>query len=147
MDDANTAVELLLADNPEDHRAPIKLSAALTLQGRLFERLGQNESARRAWERATGAIADRAEGSRDWRYLDPWARALLHLELTEQARPIVEKLVSFGYRNRDFVKACNRLGVPQEMFSMKVDASAPKGLPLARRPLADAIARSTADLV
>jgi tetratricopeptide (TPR) repeat protein len=101
-----------LKASPQDRLAPVQLSAALSEEARVLQQLGDVEGARTAANRARRAIEDLARGSSDWRYLDPWARALMGAGALDEAGPVVERLRAFGYRNPDFLEACRRAGLP-----------------------------------
>jgi hypothetical protein len=100
-----------LAASPQDRLAPVQLSAALSEEARVLQERGDIKAARASAIRARRAIEDIARDSSDWRYLDPWARALLGAGALDEARPLVERLRAFGYRNPDFLEACRRAGL------------------------------------
>jgi eukaryotic-like serine/threonine-protein kinase len=97
--------------SPQDRLAPVQLSAALSEEARVLQERGDIKAARASAIRARRAIEDIARDSSDWRYLDPWARALLGAGALDEARPLVERLRAFGYRNPDFLEACRRAGL------------------------------------
>ena len=82
----------------------------------VLKQLGDVEAARESAARARRAIEELARGSSDWRYLDPWARALLGVGALDEAGAVVTRLRGFGYRNPDFIEryaepvcACDRV--------------------------------------
>jgi len=105
------SMQARLDASPQDRLAPVQLSAALSEEAHLLQKLGEIEAAREAAIRARRAIEDLAKGSSDWRYLDPWARALLGAGALDEADAVVKQLRAFGYRNPDFLEACRRAGL------------------------------------
>ncbi len=105
------SMQARLEASPQDRLAPVQLSAALSEEAHLLQERGDIEAAREAATRARRAIENLAKGSSDWRYLDPWARALLGAGALDEADAVVKLLRAFGYRNPDFLVACRRAGL------------------------------------
>jgi serine/threonine protein kinase len=76
---------------------------ALTLNvaGEMVSAAGNPTESRRYWQRAAELVAPRIVGSRDWRVLEPAARAALHLGQSELARELMNQLQRIGYVPRD----------------------------------------------
>ena len=94
----------LVDKNPDDRDSIQWLSGSFVVMGEVWARTGDMQCARSSWAKAVEVIEPLARQSNDRRYLDPWVRALLYLDRIEEARPIVEKLMSMGYRERTFVE-------------------------------------------
>jgi eukaryotic-like serine/threonine-protein kinase len=105
------AMQARLDSSPQDRLAPVQLSAALSEESSILKRQGNVEAAREVAVLARRAIEELARGSSDWRYLDPWARALLGAGAMDEAGAVVARLRGFGYRNPDFLEACRRAGL------------------------------------
>ncbi len=114
IEEARSAVQTLEAiveQDPDDRRARRFAAHGYTTLGRIRSALGEPDDARAAWESAVELLGPLAPGSNDWRFLAPWARALLHLDRIEEARATVDKLLSMGYRNREFLTLCRSKGL------------------------------------
>ena len=61
--------------------------------------------------RGLESISRVAEGSSDRRYLTPWALTLLHLDRTDEARPIVQRLEQMGYHDAQLRGRCESKGL------------------------------------
>ncbi len=94
----------LVDKNPDDRDSNRWLSASHLTMGEVWARTGDKERARSSWAKAVEVIEPFALQSNDRRYLDPLARALLYLDRIEEARPIVEKLMSMGHREPTFLE-------------------------------------------
>ena len=70
---------------------------ACVIAGIIAQRGGDSTEARRHWQAAVEAVQDRGMASRQWRLLDPAARALL-LGRTAAAREILDRLNAIGYQ-------------------------------------------------
>jgi tetratricopeptide (TPR) repeat protein len=109
----------LVEKNPEDRQAVRLAAANYTLLGRLHMRRGAIEKASAAWSQAVELIEPVAQASEDSTILDAWARPLLYLDRTEEARPIVERLKEAKYRDRGFVALCKAKGFVVEYPDQK----------------------------
>jgi len=67
------------------------------LLGEIALQAGDAAGARQHWERAAELIEPRLSGSRDWRLLDPAARAAARLGHVDMAEAIIVQLKQFGY--------------------------------------------------
>ena len=65
--------------------------------GQLFDRSGDRIAAQEEWIRVQALLAPRQPGSRDWRILDPYTRALDLLGQSDAAGAIINRLRRFGY--------------------------------------------------
>jgi len=111
MREVAAAMQARLDSSPNDRLAPVQLSAALSEESSVLKQMGNVEAAREAAARARRAIEELARASSDWRYLDPWARALMGVGALDEAGAVVARLRAFGYRNPDFLEACRRAGL------------------------------------
>ena len=105
------AMQARVDASPQDRLAPVQLSTALSEESSVLKQQGNIAAAREAAVRAGHAIEEIARDSSDWRYLDPWARALLGAGALDEAGAVVARLRAFGYRNPDFLEACRRAGL------------------------------------
>ncbi|HVT74407.1 MAG TPA: protein kinase [Lacunisphaera sp.] len=69
----------------------------LVVAGETAAAAGDLATAQRHWQRALTLFAERAPGTRDWRLLEPAARAAARLGRASQANGIIAQLKSFGY--------------------------------------------------
>jgi tetratricopeptide (TPR) repeat protein len=65
--------------------------------GEILAKNGSVDEARLEWLRAAGLLVHRMRGSRNWRLLDPSARAAAHLGRLEEARATIGSLNLLGY--------------------------------------------------
>jgi tetratricopeptide (TPR) repeat protein len=70
---------------------------ASVVAGEIAAQTGDATLARMHWQRAEELLRPRLTGSRDWRLLDPAARAAAHLGRIDEARSMVAQLERFGY--------------------------------------------------
>ena len=70
---------------------------ACVVAGEIAARTGDDALARRRWQQAAAVLAPRLTGTRDWRLLDPAARAAARLGRAEEARAMIAQLNSLGY--------------------------------------------------
>jgi serine/threonine protein kinase len=70
---------------------------AFVVLGDVAAKSGDAGEARRNWLRAAALLAPRTNNSRDWRLLDPAARAAAGLGRSAEARATIEKLTLLGY--------------------------------------------------
>ena len=101
---ANQAVaigeKLARADGATDAEIG-ECAKAYVVSGEIADGSGGAGDARRQWLRAADLLAPRAGGSRDWRLLDPAARAAAWLGRTEEARATIDRLNLLGYVSLD----------------------------------------------
>jgi tetratricopeptide (TPR) repeat protein len=74
-----------------------EFATAYVVAGEIAARAGDGGEAYRDWGRAAELLSPRIPGSRDWRLLDPAARAAALTGRTAEARAIIEELHHFGY--------------------------------------------------
>ena len=70
---------------------------ACVVAGEIAAQAGDSAAARQDWERAAELLAPRLPNTRDWRLLDPAARAAAHLGRADSAQSIVAQLDRLGY--------------------------------------------------
>lgn len=80
------------------------LADALLVQGEARAARGDLADATAAWEDALSVIEPLHAISPDVRIADTHVRLLLHLGRQEQAKPWIDRLVSIGYRNPEFIQ-------------------------------------------
>lgn len=80
----------------DNHRG--ELAYACVTAGIIAQRGGDSVEARRHWQAALDAVQDRGMASRQWRLLDPGARALSLLGRTAEAHEILVRLKEIGYQ-------------------------------------------------
>jgi serine/threonine-protein kinase len=104
LDAATRALELgapLVVDARADNKAVGDYAQSCLLAGRIAFAQAQPDVARRHLNRGLEVLASRIATSRDWRLLDPAAQSLVLLGKTNDARPLIEQLRSFGYHSID----------------------------------------------
>ena len=112
--EVNTAIEIInkmLADAPGDREAILTLSEAYMLLGQIAGHTSAGERPMVAFARAAAMLEPVANGSTDKNVLDPWARALLHVDRVEDARPVIEKLHRMGFKGRQLKELCRDKGL------------------------------------
>jgi hypothetical protein len=82
---------------------------ALVLEGEIAFQGGEADAAHRDWQRAAELLAPRLPGTRDWRLLDPAARAAIRLGRADEAKAILAQLTQLGYVPLDPWPEANRL--------------------------------------
>ncbi len=100
LDTAQSAVTILeevLTSTTGDRDAQRLSSQALILLGLARSESGDDARARAAWGSALEIIEPLARDSRDFRYLVPYAKALVYLDRRGEAGPIIERLDVIGY--------------------------------------------------
>jgi serine/threonine protein kinase/tetratricopeptide (TPR) repeat protein len=88
--------KLSRADGAVDNEVG-ECAKAYVVFGEIAAKSGDAGEARRDWMRADELLAPRIRDSRDWRLLDPAARAAAWLGRSHEARATIDKLNSFGY--------------------------------------------------
>ena len=78
-----------------------ELATARVVAGVAAERAGDLAGARRLWQETVDATQEAAQTTRQWRLLDPAARALMLLGRAEEGRAIIAKLIEIGYQPLD----------------------------------------------
>jgi tetratricopeptide (TPR) repeat protein len=98
--DAKQAVaigERLIRDNQASNVAVGECATAYIVSGEIAARSGDAAESRRDWLRAAEVLAPRMRESRDWRLLDPAARAAALLGRSDEARAWIGQLNLLGY--------------------------------------------------
>jgi eukaryotic-like serine/threonine-protein kinase len=108
---------------PEAHRRPSSIAVAASarvLLGELLRRRGARDEARNAWQQALEELEPIMTDSMDYRLLDPWARALLHLGRKSEAEQVLNGLRAVGYSKPGFWAFCSgrSLGKTETAISM-----------------------------
>jgi tetratricopeptide (TPR) repeat protein/predicted Ser/Thr protein kinase len=93
------------AKAPDDRQAGRLASLAHALVAGVRSRRGEPAAAAEAWRRSLEAIEPLAKGSRDDRFLEPWARALLGTGRRTEAAAVLDTLAATGYKNATFTRA------------------------------------------
>jgi eukaryotic-like serine/threonine-protein kinase len=88
----------LLGEGRSDNKNIAENAQAYITAGLAAESTGDDRSSRQYWNKALDIAAPRAANSRDWRLLDPRARALFHLGRRDEANAIIQRLTAWGYR-------------------------------------------------
>jgi hypothetical protein len=91
------ACEKLLGEERASSAEIGEAAAAYVVLGEVVQRSGDPATARRHWEHAAELLAPKIIGTRDWRLLDPAARAALHLNRSAMATAIIGQLDRLGY--------------------------------------------------
>jgi tetratricopeptide (TPR) repeat protein len=99
-----SAMTSLMQASANDIHAGRIVSTAHALLARTWTSRGDDDKARHEWELAHAAIAAAASATNDYRFLDPMAVSLLHLDRAADAAPIVQKLSAMGYREPVFAR-------------------------------------------
>jgi tetratricopeptide (TPR) repeat protein len=106
------AMGSLLQRRADDIHASRILSTAHALLARTWSVRGDDVKAQAEWQQAYAAVASAAAGSSDYRFLDPLAVSLLHLDRDADAAPIVQRLSAMGYRDPVFTRTLVSRGWP-----------------------------------
>jgi len=95
------------AFQPSRHELPAQkiLGEALLVQGETRKARGDFAGATVAWEDALDLLVPLQARSTDPRIADTHARVLLQLGRGESAQPLIQRLASIGYRNREYEAA------------------------------------------
>jgi len=112
--EVHIAIEIinkLLAEVPGDRESILVLSEAYMLLGQLSVQSGAGTQPVVAFTRAVAMLEPIVNNTTDKTFLDPWARALLHVDRIKDARPVVEKLHRMGFKGRQLVELCRDKGV------------------------------------
>jgi tetratricopeptide (TPR) repeat protein len=105
--------EQFIKDERADLDVVLDFAQMTLLAGRIQQAGGRVADAQLSWARVVSTLSPRlATGSNDWRILDPLAQAYLLSGNTDAARPLLERLRSFGYHPSDPL-AASLLGLPR----------------------------------
>ncbi len=72
-------------------------ASACVVAGEIARRSGETEAARRRWQEVVELLQTRIEKSRNWRVLDPAARALCFLGRDDEGQALISRLQATGY--------------------------------------------------
>lgn len=111
LEQALTVQRALHAGNPEDRLQRTELADGLVVLGRIHRLRGDPESGRRAWAEAAELVRPVAQASDAVDPRHTLAVALLHLERTDEARPLVDGLLATGWRHPDLLELTRRHGL------------------------------------
>ncbi len=111
LDAAVDILTPLVADNPDQAEWKYALATSNVELGRIHFLQGDGGAAARAWEQAARLMEVVAVERGDLYYLDTYASALLLLGRVEEARPVVEELVSRGWESHSFLELCDKNGL------------------------------------
>jgi len=104
LDVAQNGLAELETENPPplDRATVLRLAQLHLVEAETLERLGEGGGARAALEETERLLEPLAAESKDWRYLDEWARVLVLLGKRDAGKRVVDELISYGYRRRSF---------------------------------------------
>ena len=97
----------VVAKNPRDVVIVRTLANCHSLRARIAQTRGEPERARQHWSRAVELLAPFARDGTDYVVIDPWVRALVLLGRADEAQAGFDRLSSFGYKDREFLKFWN----------------------------------------
>ena len=100
---AQIIIEKLRAKAPDDRREVLLDAQANLLLGQIAARRNDNAAAQHDWTQARDLLQPALRAGDDPNFLAAYAEALLRLDQTDPARPIIAKLNAMGYRTPDFV--------------------------------------------
>ena len=100
---AQTAIENLRAKAPDDRSDLLLDAQAHLLLGQIAERVHEMATAQYEWTHARDLLQPALSAGNDPNFLAAYTEALLRLDQTTSARPIIAKLNAMGYRTPDFV--------------------------------------------
>ena len=109
---ADRAVELgekLVRDGSAADADVAECALAHVAAGEIAAQTGDATAAREHWERAAELLAPRLPGTRDWRLLDPAARAAARLGRVAMAQSMIAQLDQLGYVPVEPWPGANRL--------------------------------------
>lgn len=104
----------LLVEAPDGREAIPVAGDAYMLSGQISARTGGGAEPAVAFKRAVEILEPIANGTTDKTFLDPWARALLHLDRVDAARPVVKGLQTIGFDGWRLGELCQDKGVLME---------------------------------
>lgn len=100
-----------LAADPRNPGEQQRLAQTLVETGKLYRDLGQPARAEASWREAGDLMAPLTVDSDVVDFLDTHARALLLLNRTAEAKPLVEKLLARGWNDDEFLALCRQHGL------------------------------------
>ncbi|MEE8525536.1 MAG: hypothetical protein V3T72_16495, partial [Thermoanaerobaculia bacterium] len=97
-------------------------SRCLWLLGRIQKAKGNRLAASESWHKAMEMLEPTARASSDVLLLDPWVRCLVSLQQTKAARPVVNRLMTLGYRDAEFLGFLESSGFADQDLPGKASA-------------------------
>lgn len=110
-DEARRAFGALAEESPQAPGLRRDVAESELVLGRILAAAGMAAEARESWQGAAARLEPLVRESRSPEYLVPWARTLLLLDRTDEARPIVADLGGRGYRERELVELAREKGL------------------------------------
>ena len=108
---AGALLEPLLAASPKDSQNRRRVAQTKILDGRIREARGDGGAARKLWGEAVEILEPIAKGSADTMFTLPFAQALALLGRTDEARPIVDRMVKAGFGDPHDLRLFRERGV------------------------------------
>jgi hypothetical protein len=96
----------------DDRQAARRRAESHLIEARVQEKLGRADMAREARSEALALLEPIATGSTDPVLLWPLVQALIGLDRTEDARPILRTLTAQGFQSQDLADLCRRKQCP-----------------------------------
>lgn len=100
-----------LAADPEHPGERQRLADALVEIGKLYRDEGQTTRAEESWREAVTLMAPLTASTEAVDFLDTHARALLYLDRTAEAKPLVKTLLARGWKEGEFLTLCRKHGL------------------------------------
>lgn len=99
---------------PLDRATAHRLAQLRLVEAETLERLGEGDRGRAALEEAERLLEPLAGESKDWFYLDEWARVLVLLGKRDAGERVVDELISYGYGRPSFIAFLDRHDIRPE---------------------------------
>lgn len=103
-DTARVSLQALVDRQPKDADARRDLAIAANTVGLVWQARGNRERAEAAWSDSLSLVEPLARDSRDRVVLEPWARSLIYLGRSDQARIAHERLLAIGFREPGYLR-------------------------------------------
>jgi len=105
----------LMAKMPKDQKVCFVIGSALLLKGQIEAAMGKGAEGQSSWKEALSILQPLAQDAQAVSDQAVYAQILLCLGRTEEARPIVKRLLDSGYKNPDLLALCREKAlVPNE---------------------------------
>ena len=105
----------LSAKTPKDQKLRFLMGSVLLLKGQIEAAMGRSSEGQSSWKEALATLGPTAKGAQSTSDQDTYAQILLCLGRTEEAKPIVKRLLDGGYKDPDFLALCREKGLmPKE---------------------------------
>jgi serine/threonine protein kinase/Tfp pilus assembly protein PilF len=101
----------LAAKTPENPKVHFLVGSALLLKGQIETAMGRGADAQSAWREALSFVEPAARAAGGVTDQSTYAQLLLCIGRTDEARPIVRKLLETGYRDPDLLALCHQKGL------------------------------------